>query len=335
MTGAGQAQSHDPTTTPGQALIPDPSSPDASGSGRVPVGRFAPSPTGPLHFGSLVAAVASCLSARSRGGRWLVRIEDVDAPRTVAGAADDILRTLEAYALPWDGDVVYQTQRTEAYREALDRLQRQRICYACTCTRKQIAAIARRTSSGQVYPGTCRDKTPPRRGAFAIRVRTGDTSIGFGDLVQGPFRQNLRDQVGDFVVRRSDGLFAYQLAVVVDDADVGITEVVRGMDLFDSSPRQIHLQRLLGLSTPDYAHLPLAVNHLGLKLSKMSGAAGVDRIQPGAVLHTALRFLGQQPPPDLGMEPAESVLGWGMRHWRIACVPGVAAIREPAVGDTA
>ncbi len=263
-------------------------------------GRFAPSPTGPLHFGSLVAALASFLQAKAQGGEWLVRIEDIDPPREVAGAADDILRTLEALGFEWDGEIVYQSRRTEAYRAALDQLLIANALYGCACTRKEIADSSVAGIEGPVYPGTCRAGLAPGRSARALRVRTAGALIEFNDRWQGAIRRDLETEFGYFVVRRADGLFAYQLAVTVDDAAQGITEVVRGADLLESTPRQIHLQRLLDLATPGYAHLPVAVNAAGEKLSKQTAAGAVDTKNPLPVLLRALAFLGQAPPAGLG-----------------------------------
>lgn len=257
-------------------------------------GRFAPSPTGPLHQGSLVAAVASYLDARRRGGRWLVRMEDVDEPRCVAGAAADILRTLEAFGLEWDEPVVYQSQRKELYRGALERLKRDMWVYPCACTRREIAETA-----GELpYPGTCRNGLGPGRTARAWRVRVPAERVEFEDRRVGPKSQELEREVGDFVLLRADGYFAYQLAVVVDDAEQGITDVVRGEDLLDSTPRQIYLQRLLGYETPRYLHVPVVRNAAGEKLSKQTRAAAVDASNPGPALVEALRFLGYAPPEE-------------------------------------
>lgn len=290
-------------------------------------GRFAPSPTGPLHFGSLVAALGSFLEARQWDGEWLIRIEDVDVPRTVPGAADAILRALERFELFWDGSVLYQSQQTEAYRAALDRLSSAGLAYPCTCSRRDLAASPRGRDGGPIYPGHCRagvrHPTRPR----TIRLRATDAPLAFRDAVQGEFRQCLAEEVGDFVVRRADGLFAYQLAVVVDDADQGVTQVVRGSDLLDSTPRQIYLQRLLGLPTPDYAHLPVAVDGRGDKLSKQTGATPLDLRDPAPALWVALRFLGQSPPPDLRREPPATILAWARAHWRLERVPAILSDR--------
>lgn len=279
-------------------------------------GRFAPSPTGPLHFGSLVAAVGGYLRARSQGGEWWVRIEDVDPPREQRGAADDILRTLEAFGFEWSGEVLYQSRRTEAYRDALDQLQTRGALYGCACTRKEIADSSVAGIEGPVYPGTCRAVPSGGREAKALRVRTDGANVEFDDLWQGRITRRLDTDYGDFVVRRADGLFAYQLAVAVDDAAQGITEVVRGADLLESTPRQIHLQRLLDLPTPRYAHLPVAVNAQGEKLSKQTLAAPVDAKKPVATLVRVLTFLGQSPPADLMDAGLDNAWSWAIGNWR-------------------
>jgi glutamyl-Q tRNA(Asp) synthetase len=265
-------------------------------------GRFAPSPTGPLHFGSLVAALASWLDARAAGGRWLVRMEDLDTPRVQPGADALILGALQALGLEWDGPVAYQSQRRPLYEAALLRLQGH--VYACGCSRREIAdsALALAADGAQVYPATCRAGLPPGRSARAVRVRTDGEPIVFHDRLQGRQSQALEREVGDFVLRRADGQFAYQLAVVVDDAEQQVSDVVRGADLLDSTPRQIWLQRLLGYPTPRYLHVPVAVDHNGDKLSKHSGA----RAFGAQDLRRALRFLGQPPSDSL----AEAVRAW-------------------------
>ena len=256
-------------------------------------GRFAPSPTGPLHFGSLVAAVGSYLDARHHNGNWLVRMEDLDTPRCVPGAAEDILHTLAAFGFASDEPVIYQSRRTATYEAALQKLKESGAAYPCCCTRKEIADSALHGIEGFVYPGTCRHGMVHTRTTPAWRVRTDLTAapIAFEDALQGSISQNIETDIGDFVVKRADGLFAYQLAVVVDDAEQRITHVVRGSDLLASTPRQIHLQHLLGLTTPRYMHLPVAVNEAGEKLSKQTLAAPVDVAQPAATLLRALEFL--------------------------------------------
>lgn len=249
-------------------------------------GRFAPTPSGPLHFGSLVAAVASYLRARAAGGRWHVRIEDIDAPRVVVGAADDILRTLEAFGLEWDGPVVYQSHNLGAYEAALASLAARGLTYACTCTRREIADSSLGGIDGPIYPGTCRERADVCARA-AIRVRTQDRWIEFEDAVVGSVRQNLAREIGDFVLRRADGLFSYQLAVVVDDAALGVTEVVRGADLISSTARQIYLQQSLGYSTPRYCHIAVVRNDRGEKLSKQTSAPPLDKSNPMPALIAA------------------------------------------------
>lgn len=283
-------------------------------------GRFAPSPTGPLHFGSLVAALGSYLDARSRGGRWLVRIEDIDPPREVAGAADDILRTLEVFGLHWDGEVLYQSTRIEAYCVALDRLRQVGQAYDCGCSRRDVAEAGIPGIDGPVYPGTCRAGLPAGKEARAVRVRTDDSSIDFSDRLQGWTEQRLDTLCGDFVIRRADGLFAYQLAVVVDDAFQGVTDIVRGADLLDSTPRQIHLIRLLGLDQPSHAHLPLVTDAQGNKLSKQTGARPLDTDRPQTALVEALRFLGHEPPDEIISVPPVELLQWAVGNWNLARV---------------
>ena len=291
------------------------------------IGRFAPSPTGPLHFGSLIAAVGSYLCARSAGGRWLVRMEDLDLPRVVPGAADGILTTLEAFGLHWDGEVLYQSTRLASYAAALPALDGE--LYPCGCSRSDIAHhTAGSGNPVSIYPGTCRNGLPPGKAARSLRLSTCGQSISFRDLVQGQQQQNLEREVGDFVVRRADGLFAYQLAVVVDDAAQGITEVVRGSDLLDSTPRQILLQRLLGHHSPRYAHLPVATNRQGQKLSKQTRAAPLDNSQPLPALWRTLQFLGQQPPRELLDGDLDSFWSWAIGNWRISSVPHTLARRE-------
>lgn len=281
-------------------------------------GRFAPSPTGSLHFGSLVAALGSYLDAKHHHGTWLVRMEDLDTPRCTPAAADDILRTLEVYGLCWDGAVSYQSQRGAAYAEALHELQAIGAVYPCCCTRKEIADSALQGIEGPVYPGTCRNSMAHQRSTPAWRTRTAGTTIRYTDALQGQLTQNLAEDIGDFVVKRADGLYAYQLAVVVDDAQQGITHIVRGADLLLSTPRQIHLQRLLGLPTPAYMHLPVVVNAAGEKLSKQTLASPLDKNKVTATLYDALIFLQQRPPAGLLASPPQEILGWAVAHWRPA-----------------
>jgi glutamyl-Q tRNA(Asp) synthetase len=292
-------------------------------------GRFAPSPTGPLHFGSLVAAVASHLDARSRGGQWLVRIEDLDPPREVPGAAADILRALEAFALHWDGAVVYQSTRGARYQRALAALIERGLAYPCACTRREIASSALPGIDGPVYPGTCRAGLPPGRSARLWRLRVPPGEVTYRDECYGPQSQDVAREVGDFVLRRADGWFAYQLAVVVDDCAQDITRVVRGSDLLDSTPRQIVLQRLLGLPTPAYLHVPTAAGADGQKLSKQNLARPLDLRRPAAAWLAALRFLGQSPPAALASAPAEDIRQWACTAWDATKIARVQSIAAP------
>lgn len=268
------------------------------------VGRFAPSPTGPLHFGSLVAALASYLEARAAKGKWLLRMEDLDKARAQPGAADEILRALERLGLEWDGPVLVQSERLERYRAALDELTQRGLAYPCSCTRKELEDSALAIDGARIYPGTCRRGLAPGKAARALRLRTHGAPIGFADAIQGWVEQCVEKEAGDFVLLRADGVIAYQLAVVVDDMDQGVTDVVRGADLLDSTARQIHLQRLLGARAPRYAHVPVALNAAGEKLSKQTGARPLDLSDPQAVLARARRFLGQGAPAwDLARVP--------------------------------
>lgn len=294
-------------------------------------GRFAPSPTGPLHFGSLITAIGSLADARARGGEWLVRIEDLDRPRERPGAADDILRTLVAFGLTWDGDVLRQSDRGWAYAHALERLTRVGLAYPCGCTRAEIAGSAQRGPEGPIYPGTCRAGLPEGRKARSIRLRADAPAIDFIDRVQGPRHQQVAQDVGDFVLRRADGIHAYQLAVVVDDAAQGITDVVRGADLLLSTPRQMLLQRHLGLRRPSYAHLPLAVDAQGRKLSKSLSDLPVDPDNPLPALLAAWSFLGQQTPDPTPADVA-AFWRWAPRHWRLGRVPARVHRMPPDIG---
>jgi glutamyl-Q tRNA(Asp) synthetase len=293
-------------------------------------GRFAPSPTGPLHFGSLVAAVGSYLDARHQRGEWLVRIEDIDPPREVPGAADEILRTLEAFSLEWDGPVVYQSHCGERYAAALERLERLGFLYGCACTRREIPDGGVSGSGPSVYPGTCRAGLPPGRKARSLRVRVDDSESGLRDRLQGHTRQRLCETTGDFVVRRADDLVAYQLAVVVDDGAERISHVVRGADLLDSTPRQIYLQRLLGLPEPDYLHLPVALNTAGEKLAKQTRAPAIDPSQANVILRDVLRFLDQPLPETAGDARPAELLRWAAEHWDVQSVPARRMLPSPA-----
>ena len=291
-------------------------------------GRFAPSPTGPLHFGSLVAAVGSYLDARAHGGEWLLRIEDVDGPRTVPGAADAILRTLEGFGFEWDGEVLVQSRRLDLYHSALVRLQLDGLVYPCACSRSEIAAATHQLSvdGGLLYPGLCRNGLPEGRAARAWRLRVPDREFRFVDRVQGERRQNLEREVGDFVLLRADGQYAYQLAVVFDDAAQGVNSVVRGVDLLDSTARQMWLQECLGLPTPSYAHLPVAVNAAGEKLSKQTRAIAVNPEAGTALLAFVLRFLGHSVPEAMTKASLRDFWAWAVAAWSMERVPSVRAI---------
>ncbi|MEH6649191.1 MAG: tRNA glutamyl-Q(34) synthetase GluQRS [Motiliproteus sp.] len=291
---------------------------------RTYIGRFAPSPTGSLHFGSLLAALASFLDARANRGRWLVRMEDLDPPREIAGAADQILRTLEQFGFEWDGPVWYQSLRHPRYQQQLQTLLEQHKAYPCYCSRQQISL-----RHSTIYDGYCRHRPPlDPTAAAAIRLQVKSQLIRFKDGIQGLQQQQLDQQVGDFVIRRKDGLFAYQLAVVVDDADQGINQIVRGYDLLDSTARQIYLQQQLGLSTPQYSHIPILVNTQGQKLSKQTYASAIDPDKPEASLLQALQLLGQQPPEDLRTARVHEMLDWGIAHWQLNSVP-----RQPHLSE--
>lgn len=285
------------------------------------IGRFAPSPTGPLHFGSLVTATASFLDARSHGGKWLVRMEDLDKPREVAGAAKDILDTLESFGFYWDDDVQFQSQRTAFYQNTLEKLQSLTLAYPCGCSRREINASATFGIDGPVYPGFCRQGLTAGKQARTWRLRVHEHLISFQDLIQGEQSQVLSRQVGDFVIRRADGLFAYQLAVVVDDALQGVTHIVRGADLLASTPRQLYLQQLLGFKMPTYAHIPIATNLQGEKLSKQTRAQPVKHRDSGIVLCRVLQFLGLQPPIELAQTSLDELWQWAIQHWQVEQVP--------------
>jgi glutamyl-Q tRNA(Asp) synthetase len=288
------------------------------------IGRFAPSPTGPLHFGSLVAAVASFLDARANGGKWLVRIEDVDETRCKPAFADDILQTLVAFGLKWDGDIIIQSHRKPRYAEAVAALGERELVYACQCSRREISDSRIAGIDGPIYPGTCRHLGLPMSGN-ALRFIAPQAEVTFIDRLQGRQVQSLPAAIGDFVVKRKDGLTAYQLAVVVDDYDQGVTDVVRGADLLDSTARQIALQRALGYPTPRYLHIPVATNHQGEKLSKQTLAepiADADSARRMQVLTEVLRFLGQSAPTATGGSGGvEPMLAAAAANWRADQLP--------------
>jgi len=281
------------------------------------IGRFAPSPTGPVHFGTLVAAVGSYLQAKKNKGKWLVRMEDVDTTRKVEGADIEILNTLEAFGFEWNEKIIYQSEQTRHYQQALEQLIAHSLVFPCTCSRKQLAS-----SNSDIYPGICRNKPLPEKQEHALRLLSKNIVIDFNDSVMGLQSQNIAQQCGDFVIKRRDGLFAYQLAVVVDDALQGITEIVRGADLLDSTARQIYLQQLLGYTTPVYCHLPLAVDIEGNKISKSEGAAKVDVNNREKLMCSVLEFLGQEPPADLPGSGIDNIWDWALEHWDVNRVSG-------------
>ena len=278
------------------------------------IGRFAPTPSGPLHLGSIITALASYLDARAKAGKWLLRIDDLDTPRVKPGAIDSIFYTLDALKLHWDDEVLYQSERHNAYYSALEVLHKQGLTYPCTCSRQN--------TKGKVYPGTCRNNTFPNQCQHSVRIRTEQEELVLKDLLQDDLAQNLERDIGDFVIRRADGIIAYHLAVVIDDAFQNITHMVRGADLMDSCPRQIYLQDKLRLKTPHYAHVPLAVYDNGKKMSKRYHADHVllDR-NPGKVIFFCLEFLGQEPPAELIQADLDELIQWGTANWKLLKVP--------------
>jgi glutamyl-Q tRNA(Asp) synthetase len=311
-----------PSTEP--CIGPTSAPPATTGAPRYR-GRFAPSPTGPLHAGSLVAALASWLDARAHGGTWLVRIEDLDPPREAPGAAQDIIDTLAGVDLVSDEPALFQSTRGAAYADALARLRSRGMVFGCTCSRRDVMLASGET---QRYPGTCRDRKSLQSDAVAWRLRVTDEPIEFHDRAAGLVAQRLESDVGDFVLRRADGLWAYQLAVVVDDAAQGITDVVRGADLLENTPRQIWLQRQLGVPTPEYLHVPVMTNDSGDKLSKQTGAQPLDRARPLVELERAWAHLGFAP---LGADSVAAFLAAAVPLWRNR---RVAADRLSAVTPT-
>lgn len=299
------------------------------------IGRFAPSPTGPLHFGSLIAAVASYAEAKKQYGKWLVRMEDLDKPREIPGAADRILNTLAAFGFEWDGEVVYQSQRTALYEVAFNKLKQAGTIYPCSCSRKEIADSASMGIEGAIYPRTCLHYPLKPNAPVAWRIKTDESVICFNDSIQAcdgkkTFTQNLSKDIGDFILKRVDGLFAYQLAVVVDDAEQGINHIVRGADLLSSTPRQIYLQRLLGYQQPQYAHVPIAVNGAGEKLSKQTLAAAIEPAQVSQLLFSVLQFLGQEPPVELQAQPIQVIWDWTFAHWHLDNIPSTFQLLGPS-----
>lgn len=283
----------------------------------VAIGRFAPSPTGPLHFGSLVAALASYLDARAQGGQWHLRIDDVDQTRSRAAAIEQIPRCLEALGLHWDGPIQYQSKRTARYAQALDALIGQHQAYPCGCSRREILAHAERGPAGMIYPGTCRNGLSAGRSARSWRFKNTAPIIAFVDRAFGEQTTRTDTEMGDFIIRRGDGLYAYHLAMVIDDADLGVTDVVRGADLLPATAPQIALQQALGLPTPRYLHVPVAYDELGRKLSKTNAAPAIDTDQPFATLRQALAFLDQPLPGLNELSSVSELLQWAIAHWML------------------
>jgi len=310
------------TTT--NSLIPTPPFFDAFATHNQPIGRFAPSPTGSLHFGSLIAAVASYLYARQQKGKWLVRIEDVDTQRCNEKASISIIKTLEAYDFEWDGEIIYQTQRNDAYQVALDSIKE--YTYPCSCTRKKLLATAPAGKFGYIYPEFCRNgvmnSDRANKNHLSIRLKTNADRVCFEDQCQkGRFCQNINEDIGDFILKRGDGLFAYQLAVVVDDAWQGISQIVRGADLYDNTPRQIYLQKILGYPQPDYLHFPVAIDRSGRKLSKQSLSPEILLTGKRANLIKALDFLGQAPPLIDHFSSLNDLWSWAFKNWNTSKIP--------------
>jgi glutamyl-Q tRNA(Asp) synthetase len=292
-------------------------------------GRFAPSPTGPLHFGSLVCALASFCDARHQGGRWLVRIEDIDPPREIPGATTTILQQLRDHGLDWDGELLYQSTRTDAYRDAIEKLQHRGLAYNCDCPRQRITAL------GGIYDGHCGNRQVMNNAAVRLQVPTSmESVVGFRDLIMGDYSENLCSESGDFVIRRRDGLFSYQLAVTVDDQFQNITHIIRGADLIDSTARQIHLQACLGFSPESssaitYGHLPMATNAEGQKLSKQNHAQTLIAGKESQNLCLALAWLQQQPPAELENKSVVKILDWAINNWSIKSIPKQIAVLAP------
>ena len=284
-------------------------------------GRFAPTPSGPLHFGSLIAATGSYLQAKSQHGDWLLRIDDIDPPREQKGAADGILKTLEGFGFEWDSEVLYQSTRTQRYQEAVDELIQQNIAYACSCSRKKLLKNAEQTKSGTVYPGFCRNKSLNITAETSTRLRCDNELVIFEDLIQGKQCIDMANDIGDFILQRRDRLFSYHLASGIDDAEQKITEVIRGADLLNCTPCHIHVQRQLNLPSPLYHHLPLAVNGAGQKFSKQTHANPIEVKDSVVLLYNTLKFLGQMPPIYLTDGDQKDIWEWAKENWRLNLVP--------------
>ena len=284
-------------------------------------GRFAPSPTGPLHFGSLIAATGSYLQAKNQQGEWLLRIDDIDPPREQKGAADEILKTLEGFGFEWDSEILYQSSRLQRYQEAVDELIQRRLAYACSCSRKELLRNAEQTKAGTVYPGFCRNKSLIITSKTSTRLRCDNEPVRFEDLIQGSQCFDMGNQIGDFILQRRDRLFSYHLASGIDDAEQKITEVIRGSDLLNSTPCHIHVQQVLNLASPQYSHLPIVVDKAGHKLSKQSFATPINTNDAVVLLYKTLKFLGQMPPIYLLESNLEDIWCWAKNNWQLNLVP--------------
>ncbi|MGZ5052419.1 MAG: tRNA glutamyl-Q(34) synthetase GluQRS [Methylobacter sp.] len=293
------------------------------------MGRFAPSPTGPLHLGSLYTALAGFLQARSQQGLWLLRIDDLDTPRNVNGSADAILKTLEAFGLHWDGEVYFQSRHIDVYLDVIEQLRIQKLIYPCTCSRKTLASIAGAgRAQPDIYPGICRERHDLPDEPHALRVKTDDRVVSFHDQLQGLVSHRINEQDGDFIVRRKDSIIAYQFAVVVDDDLQRINHIVRGFDLLEETPKQIYLQQLLGIQTPSYMHVPVIVDEHGYKLSKQTQAMAVDSAVPQCVIFELLKLLKQNPPLELKKAPVAEQLSWAIAHWNPGALKNTRALKE-------
>jgi len=290
---------------------------------RTPIiGRFAPTPSGPLHFGSLVTALASYCHARSQQGQWLIRIEDVDTQRIVDGSLDLILNDLEAFGFEWDGEIIYQSDQFERYEAGLQQLLKQGHAYACECSRRSLrAAGVKNGPLGMIYPGTCRGKQLDQKN-HSIRINTESSGeLNYQDQLFGQVGINIPEQSGDFVIRRADGIYAYHLAVVLDDDLQNINQVVRGADLLEATCLHLYLQQLLGITPPEYLHVPLVRNNSGDKLSKQTGATALDTGQAADLLVSALRILGQPLEPGLEQATASEIVAHAVKSWDYQCIP--------------
>ncbi|MCX7095137.1 MAG: tRNA glutamyl-Q(34) synthetase GluQRS [Methylobacter sp.] len=294
------------------------------------IGRFAPSPTGPLHLGSLYTALAGFLQARSQQGQWRLRIDDLDTPRNVKGSADAILKTLETFGLYWDGEVYYQSRHIDIYNDAIRDLQQKQLIYPCTCSRKTLTANDRDHSPPDVYPGICRDRQSPPACPHALRIKTDNRIVAFQDALQGWVCHRLAEQDGDFIIKRKDRIIAYQFAVVIDDDLQQVNHIVRGFDLLAATPKQIYLQQMLGLATPSYMHVPVIVDEQGYKLSKQTQATAVNLTAPHRVIFELLNLLKQNPPVELQHAAVTEQLSWAIEQWNPALLKNTHAVNGGA-----